>query len=71
MEQILREMIEEIQNVLGCCLSYDEMERVIGEYYERIMEILPVQISEDYATYSNEASYIRGWNACVEKIVNP
>ena len=71
MEQILREMIEEIQNVLGCCLSYDEMERVIGEDYERIMEILLVQISEDYATYSNEASYIRGWNACVEKIVNP
>lgn len=70
MEQILRDMIQEIQLILGSCLDNDEMERVIKEYFEKIMELMPKQLSEDRATYSNEASYIRGWNACVEKIVN-
>lgn len=70
MEQILREMLQDIQNVVGHCLSNDEVERVIREYSERIMEILPKPLSDDLAMYSNEASYIRGWNACVEKMAN-
>ena len=35
MEQMLRDMIQEIQLILGSCLDNDEMERVIKEYFEK------------------------------------
>ena len=70
MEQILRELVEYLQNMLGGNITEDELNNIVKEYYDTIVNILPKMISEDCATYSNEASYIRGWNACVEKIVN-
>ena len=66
MEQILKEMMTDIYN-LGVS---DEVYQRIQEYCDKIVAVIPNQISEDRATYSNEGSFIREWNACVEKITN-
>lgn len=68
MEKLLNEMINEI--LILCKESSSELERVCNEYRERILALIPNPIPVEMANYSNETSYINGWNACLEKINN-
>ena len=68
MEQILNEMVQKILNVVGGDISMDECSHIIKDCYDNIMALMPKQMSLESATYSIEASYISGWNACLEKI---
>jgi len=70
MEQILNEMVQKILKVVGGDISMDECSHIIKECYDNIMALMPKQMSLESATYSNEASYINGWNACLEKITS-
>lgn len=70
MEQIIKELVQETLKLTNSELSQEKICRVAEEYYGKILELLPKPISEDQATYSNEGSYIRGWNACIEKMVH-
>lgn len=45
---------------------------VTKKYIQKIIKIstilvIPEKISESIADYAHEASYIRGWNACIDK----
>lgn len=70
MEQILNEMVQKILSSIGGDISVDECSRIIKECYDNIMALMPKKMSLENATYSNEASYISGWNACLEKIAS-
>ena len=70
MEQILNEMVQKILNAVGGDINVDECNRMIKECYDNIIALMPKQMSLESATYSNEASYINGWNACLEEIAN-
>lgn len=70
MEQILNEMVQKILKTVDAEISVDECSRIIKECYDNIMALMPKQMSLESATYSNEASYMNGWNACLEEIAN-
>ena len=70
MEQILNEMVQKILKTVDAEISVDECSRIIKECYDNIMALMPKQMLLESATYSNEASYINGWNACLEEIAN-
>ena len=68
MEALLNNMIQEILTVCMECNA--EVECICNEYRERILALIPKPIQVEMANYSNETSYINGWNACLEKINN-
>lgn len=68
MEQLLNEMVKEILKVCAECNA--EVEHICNEYVDKILEIIPKPIPVERANYSNETSYINGWNACLDKIKN-
>ena len=70
MEQILNEMVQKILKTVDAEISVDECSRIIKECYDNIMALMPKQMLLESATYSNEASYMNGWNACLEEIAN-
>lgn len=68
MKQLLNEMK---QAILGAYEeSNAEVERICNEYCDKILALIPKPIPVEVANYSNETSYINGWNACLEKINN-
>lgn len=66
MEQLLNEMEQKILAV--CEEKHVELESICDEYREKILALIPKPIPVEAANYSNETSYINGWNACLEKI---
>ena len=68
MEQLLNEMLQKI--LMVCNESNAEVEHICNEYIDKILEMIPKPISVERANYSNETSYINGWNACLDKINN-
>lgn len=68
MEQLLNEMVQKI--LMVCEETSMEVEQICNEYVGKILEMIPEPIPVERANYSNETSYINGWNACLDKINN-
>lgn len=68
MEKLLNEMKQAILDI--CVEGNAEIERIGNEYCEKILLLIPQMIPIESAEYSNEASYINGWNDCLKKISN-
>ena len=58
---------------LGICLGYNPnyviMEKDVNKMSICPLKPLPEPIPPERADYAHEASYIKGWNDCLEKIL--